>query len=78
MFGPYTAELHATYGTNNNLTLFASAGFFIFPWKIVGVVVLAIVVLVLLFIFWRRKRKNTPLASQPVQQAPPQPQMPTA
>ncbi len=70
MFGPYTAELKANYGTNNNLTLFATTTFFIFPWKIVSVALLAIVALILFFIFWRKnKKKNTPVAA-------PQPQMP--
>lgn len=60
MFGPYTAELHATYGAANNRTLFASLSFFILPWKIVGIVLLAIIVIILLFIFLRRKKKITP------------------
>jgi uncharacterized membrane protein len=58
MFGHYTAELNATYGTNNNLTLFATAGFIVFPWKIASVVVLAIIVIILLAIYFMRKRKN--------------------
>lgn len=71
MFGPYTAELKATYGTNNNLTLFATAGFFVLPWKIVGIVLLAIVVAILLFIFLRRKKKGQ-VSSPPQQQSAPQ------
>ncbi len=57
MFGPYTAELKATYGTNNNLTLFASAGFFILPWKYVAIALLVIIVVVL-FLIWRRKKRK--------------------
>ena len=74
MFGPYTAELKATYGTNNNLTLFASAGFFVLPWKIVAVIILAIVVAVLLFIYFRRKKKQK--GTTPQQPQSPQPQVP--
>jgi hypothetical protein len=75
MFGPYTAELKANYGTANNLTLFATTAFFIFPWKIVVVALLALVALVLFFIFWRKnKRKNMPVAAAP----PQMPQQPMA
>lgn len=73
MFGPYTAELKATYGTANNLTLFASAGFFVLPWKIVAVVVLAIVVAILLFIYFRKKKKqkeSNPIPTQTPQMPP--------
>lgn len=70
MFGPYTAELRANYGTNNSLTLFASATFFVLPWKIAGIVVLAIIALVLLAIFLRRKKKRqqTPPPANPAPQ----------
>lgn len=77
MFGPYTAELKANYGTANNLTLFASAAFFVLPWKIVAVVILAIVVAVLLFIYFRKKKKqkgNNPIQTQ-TPQMPPAPQV---
>lgn len=76
MFGPYTAELKATYGTNNNLTLFATTGFFILPWKIVAVVLLALIAVVLFFIFWRKnKKKGTPAQPQAQPQMPQQPAM---
>lgn len=79
MFGPYTAELKATYGTNNNLTLFATTGFFILPWKIVSVVLLAIIVVILLFIFWKKNKKKHHSAPQiEPQQVPQMPQQPTA
>lgn len=77
MFGPYTAELKATYGTNNNLTLFATTGFFIFPWKIVAVAALAIVALVLLIIFWRKKKRKGHMAQAPQNMPPTTPQAPT-
>lgn len=74
MFGMYTAELHATYGDKNNLTLFASTTFFVFPWKIAGIVALAVIVIILLIIYLRRrKKKGTHHEEQPQQ---PQPQMP--
>jgi hypothetical protein len=58
MFGMYTAELRATYGTNNNLTLFAEATFFVLPWKIVLIVTLIIVAVILLVIFLRRRKRS--------------------
>lgn len=75
MFGPYTAELKATYGDNNSKTLFASTGLFVLPWKIVAIVILVIVVLVLLGIFLRRRKKNTHSHQDPPQPpvAPAQP-----
>lgn len=80
MFGMYTAELKATYGSKNNLTLFATTSFFVLPWKIAGVVALIIVVIILLLIFLRKRKKKTPSAppinpTQPqTPQAPAQPQ----
>lgn len=58
MFGRYTAELKATYGTQNNLTLYAITSFIVFPWKIAGIVALVVIVAVLFFIFMRRNRKK--------------------
>lgn len=68
MFGLYNLELRATYGINNNLTLFATTSFFVFPWKIVAIVVLVIVVAILLFIYLRRRKKNRIHQQPPVQQ----------
>lgn len=58
MFGRYTAELRATYGQNNNLTLFAVTSFIVFPWKVVAVIVLVLITAVLLFIFLKKKKKD--------------------
>lgn len=71
MFGPYTAELRATYGTNNSKTLFASVTFFIIPWKIVVLVLLAIVVVALFVIFWRRRKRKVTVDQTPPPHAPP-------
>lgn len=77
MFGMYTAELRATYGTNNNLTLFASTTFFVLPWKIMAIVGLIIVIIILLIVFWRKKRKKPVHHNPPAhEQASQQPQMP--
>ena len=78
MLGPYTAELSAKYGDLGTKTLFATVGFFVLPWKIVSVIVLAIVAVILFIIFWRKKKKNTiPQHETPVQQiAPDQPHQP--
>ncbi|MDO8335473.1 MAG: hypothetical protein Q7T74_01670 [Candidatus Saccharibacteria bacterium] len=70
MFGPYTAELRANYGTNNNLTLFASTTFFVLPWKIAGIALLGIIAIVLLIIFLRRRKKSAQHQTTP----PPAPQ----
>lgn len=61
MFGPHTAELRATYGDNNNKTLFATASFFVFPWKIGIIVALVVIVIILLIIYIRRKRGRGPV-----------------
>ncbi len=74
MFGSYTAELKATYGDKNDKTLFATATFIVFPWKIAGLVALGIVATILLIIYLRRRKKTThhatpPPVQQPAQQA---------
>lgn len=74
MFGPYTAELKATYGDAGTKTLFATVGFFVLPWKIASLVLLAIVVVVLLIIFYRRKKKKNATPPPP----PAEPQQPAA
>ncbi len=77
MFGIYTVELQATYGTNNNLTLFGSTNFVVFPWKIAIVVALAVAVVILLVILFRRKKRGSGQTPQSFQQQPPvQPQTP--
>lgn len=77
MFGPYTAELRAKYGDTMDKTLFATAGFFVFPWKIASIALLAVIAIVL-FILWMRKKKkskvNTDLPAEHSTQAPPAPQ----
>lgn len=70
MFGRYTAELRATYGQNNNLTLFAVTNFIVFPWKITAVIILAITVAVLLFIFLKKKKRNIASGGQTNTQTP--------
>lgn len=70
MFGRYTAELRATYGQNNNLTLFAITDFIVFPWKVVAIVVLILITAALLFIFLKRKKKNGTAGSQTNPQTP--------
>lgn len=68
MFGLYTVELKTTYGANNNLTLFASTHFIVFPWKIATVVALAIAVGILLVVFMKKRKKRSsdiPPAPQP-------------
>lgn len=58
MFGRYTAELVGTYGIDNNLPLNAATSFIIFPWKIAGIIVLAVVAITLGALFYNKKRKE--------------------
>ena len=71
MFGRYTAELRATYGQNNNLTLFAVTSFIVFPWKITAIIILALVAFALLFLFLKRKKGNATSSGQTPPQTPP-------
>ena len=47
-FGYYTAHLELTYGTGNELEDNAKAGFFVFPWHLLVVVLLGLFVIILL------------------------------
>lgn len=57
MIGRYKATLIASYGTNGNLPLVATLYFWVFPWRITLVIILAIVALILGGLYLR-KRKN--------------------
>jgi len=58
MVGRYKAVLLASYGVNNNLPLMATVYFWIFPWRITLVIVLAIVALILAALYLRKRKKD--------------------
>lgn len=80
MFGRYKATLLANYGQNNNLPLTASLVFWVFPWKIVLVLILIVIAAILAYLYWKKNRtggKKKPEPTQPhdeAAQAPTQPQ----
>ncbi len=63
--GRYTAELQATYGINNNLTLYATTNFFVFPWKIAGIVLLAGILAILLVLYIKKRKEEKKSSSSP-------------
>lgn len=76
MLGPFTAKFAATYGRDNNLPLIATVTFWVFPWKVGIVVLLAIVAIILGIMVWKKKKngpeemKEQKVNNQP--QVPPQ------
>lgn len=59
MIGRFQAKLLASYGQNNNLPLVASVYFWIFPWKITLIAILAIVALALGVKYWKKRESVT-------------------
>lgn len=45
-FGYYTANISLAYGTNDDQTSTAKAGFFVFPWHLILVIVIALFILI--------------------------------
>lgn len=58
MVGRYKATLMASYGTNNNLPLVATLYFWVFPWRITLVIILAVVALVLGGLYLKKRKKD--------------------
>jgi hypothetical protein len=56
LFGHYTAVLNLTYA--NNQTLTAKTGFWVLPWKMILLVMLALIVIVLLLRFGLKRYNN--------------------
>ncbi len=69
--GRYTAELSAIYGQDNNLPLFATLSFIIFPWKVALVLVLIASIAVVAYLLFKRKKnkKDTKPSETPTPQA---------
>lgn len=60
MLGRYKADLIGSYGVNNNLPLVASLYFWVFPWRIVLVLILLIVALTLGAVYIKRRKETPP------------------
>ncbi len=58
MAGRFKASLLASYGQNNNLPLAATVYFWVFPWKLTLIVILAIAALVLGVKYWKKQKNN--------------------
>jgi len=56
--GRYTAELTAIYGKDNNLPLFATVSFIIFPWKIALAATLVVAIIIVALLLFRRKKNK--------------------
>lgn len=68
MIGPFTATLAGSFGRDGNLPLAASMTFWVFPWKVAIVILLAIVAGILAYFVWKRKKgpkEPQPEAEQP-------------
>lgn len=63
MFGPYKASLTASYGQNNNLPLVASLYFWVFPWRLMIVIILVVIATILGTKYYKKRKKNGPKAS---------------
>ncbi len=59
MLGQYKADLTATYGTNNNLPLVASLTFWVFPWRLLVIIVLLAIAIFLGVTYMKKRRKNS-------------------
>lgn len=60
MIGRYKAVLMGSYGSNNNLPLVASVYFWVFPWRLAIVIVLAIIALILAALYLKKRKKEGP------------------
>lgn len=57
MIGPFTARFAANYGRNDDLTLSATATFWVFPWKVAVIIVLIIIAAVLGWMVWKKRQE---------------------
>jgi hypothetical protein len=63
MIGRYTATLNAYYGSNHDLPLVATVAFWVFPWKIAVVILLALIAVILGYL--AMKKRTTDLPDEP-------------
>lgn len=64
MLGRYKAELIGSYGQENNIPLVTTMYFWVFPWKLVLIIVLVSVAIVLSTLYYKKHKKNSPKAPQ--------------
>jgi len=70
MIGRYRATFLGSYGISNNMPLVASVSFWVFPWRIALVILLAIVALVLGVLYFKKKKKDGPKEPKKAQAEP--------
>ena len=73
MLGRYKADLMGSYGINNNLPLAASFYFWVIPWKIILVIILAVATVVLGGLYVKKNKKGP---HKPDVKADPEPEQP--
>jgi ABC-type multidrug transport system fused ATPase/permease subunit len=76
MIGRYKAVLMGSYGVNNNLPLVTSVYFWVFPWRMAIIVVLAVIALILAALYLKKRSKKGPkepkkTGNEPVAVTPP-------
>lgn len=59
MFGRYTAELQTKYGRQNALSLSAALSFWVIPWKLILITILAVAAVILGVLTINKKKKNS-------------------
>jgi hypothetical protein len=70
MIGRYQATLLGSYGVNNNMPLIASVSFWVFPWRIALVIILAIIAVILGVLYLRKRKTNGPKEPKKAQEEP--------
>lgn len=58
MIGRYKAVLLASYGVNNNLPLTATLYFWVFPWRLALIIILAIIAVILGWKYYQKRKKE--------------------
>jgi hypothetical protein len=58
MIGRYKAVLLASYGVNNNLPLTSTLYFWVFPWRLVLVIILAVIAIILGWMYMKKRKKD--------------------
>jgi len=57
LLGRYSANLSGYYGQKNNLPLMATATFWVIPYKLISIVVLAVVIAVIAFYYFKKRQE---------------------
>ena len=64
MLGRYKASLLASYGAQNNMPIVATIYFWVFPWRIASIVLVALVAIIIAILLYRRKKKQDKMVEQ--------------